>query len=105
MFELMAQAALGMLGLSALLSLWRVVRGPTLPDRVVALDLMGVLVVAIAVTSAALSGSRFYLDVAIVIALGCSDSATVSSMWRVTRQRFARTRVKSCISTTVTLPS
>ena len=69
MFELMAQAALGMLGLSALLSLWRVVRGPTLPDRVVALDLMGVLVVAIAVTSAALSGSRFYLDVAIVIAL------------------------------------
>ena len=65
MFELMAQAALGMLGLSALLSLWRVVRGPTLPDRVVALDLMGVLVVAIAVTSAALSGSRFYLDVAI----------------------------------------
>ena len=45
------------------------VRGPTLPDRVVALDLMGVLVVAIAVTSAALSGSRFYLDVAIVIAL------------------------------------
>ena len=69
MFELMAQAALGMLGLSAMLSLWRVVRGPTLPDRVVALDLMGVLVVAIAVTSAALSGSRFYLDVAIVIAL------------------------------------
>lgn len=69
MFEVMVQATLGILGLAALLSLWRVVRGPTLPDRVVALDLLGVLIVGIAVSSAALSGSPYFLDVATVIAL------------------------------------
>ena len=69
MLDATIQTALGMLGLSALLALWRVVRGPTLPDRVVALDLIGVLVVCIAVTSAAATGARYYLDVAIVIAL------------------------------------
>lgn len=69
MLDMMTQLALAMLTVAALLSLWRVIRGPTLPDRVVALDLVGVLIVGIAVTSAAATGSRFFLDVAIVIAL------------------------------------
>ena len=69
MLDLMVQIALGLLALSALLALWRVVRGPTLPDRVVALDLVGVLVAGMAVVSAARTGSPYFLDVAIVIAL------------------------------------
>lgn len=69
MLDTMMQAALGILALSLLLALWRVVRGPTLPDRVVALDLIGVLIAGIAVISAARTGARHYLDVAIVIAL------------------------------------
>lgn len=69
MLDVMTQLALAMLSLAALLALWRIIRGPTLPDRVVALDLIGVLIVGIAVTSAAATGSRFFLDVAIVIAL------------------------------------
>lgn len=60
---------LATLTLSALLTLWRIVRGPTLPDRVVALDLLGVIVAAIAVVSAAMTGARYFLDVAIVVAL------------------------------------
>lgn len=60
---------LAALTLSALLTLWRIVRGPTLPDRVVALDLLGVIVAAIAVVSAAMTGARYFLDVAIVVAL------------------------------------
>lgn len=69
MLEVMISIALGTLALAALFALWRVVRGPTLPDRVVALDLVGVLIVGIAVVSAARTGSRYFLDVAIVVAL------------------------------------
>jgi len=69
MLDLMMQAALGMLALSGIIALARVVRGPTIPDRVVALDLLGVLAVCIAVLSAVRTGSRYFLDVAIVIAL------------------------------------
>lgn len=69
MLEPIFQLTLGMLALSALLALLRLVRGPTLPDRVVALDLLGVVIVTIAVASAAVTGSRYFLDVAIVVAL------------------------------------
>ncbi len=58
-----------MLAAAALLAFVRVVRGPTLPDRVVAIDLIGVLVVGLIVVSAAATGEDSFLDVAIVIAL------------------------------------
>lgn len=61
--------AYGILAISILLALLRVIRGPTLPDRVVALDLIGVLVVGFAVVSSAATGLPYFLDVAIVIAL------------------------------------
>ena len=49
MLETVFTLTLVMLALACLLTLWRVVRGPTLPDRVVALDLLGVTIVGIAV--------------------------------------------------------
>ena len=58
-----------MLAAAALLAFVRVVRGPTLPDRVVAIDLLGVLIVGLIVVSAAATGERSFLDVAVVIAL------------------------------------
>lgn len=58
-----------MLTVAALLALVRVVRGPTLPDRVVAIDLIGVLIVGVIVVAAAATGEQAFLDVAIVIAL------------------------------------
>lgn len=69
MLERLLLAALAILAVSALLVLRRVVSGPTLPDRVVAIDLIGVIIVGFAVVSAAATGSSFFLDVAIVIAL------------------------------------
>lgn len=47
----------------------RMVKGPTLPDRIVAMDLIGVLVIGLIVVLAATSGVREALDAAIVIAL------------------------------------
>lgn len=67
--DTIAQITLAMLGLALLIAFIRLVKGPTLPDRIVAMDLFGVLVVALIVVLAGRSGVRATLDAAIVIAL------------------------------------
>jgi multicomponent Na+:H+ antiporter subunit F len=47
----------------------RVVIGPSLPDRVVALDMAGTIVVALILTHCIYSGSSYYIPAAICIAL------------------------------------
>ena len=69
MQEIVTTAGLAMLAVAAALAFVRLLRGPTLPDRVVALDLIGVLIVCVIVAVAATTGQQAYLDVAIVIAL------------------------------------
>jgi multicomponent Na+:H+ antiporter subunit F len=69
MFELMTQFALVTLGVALLFAVTRLVKGPTLPDRIVAMDLVGVLVVALIVVLAASTDVRATLDAAMVIAL------------------------------------
>ena len=58
-----------MLGVALILALARLVRGPTLPDRVVALDLISAEVVAFVCTYAIATGQPVLLDVAIALAL------------------------------------
>lgn len=58
-----------MLSVALLLAFAGLVRGPSLPDRVVALDLIGALVVAFICTYAIATNQRVFLDVAIVLAL------------------------------------
>ncbi len=69
MLDIVSQITLVMLGLALLITFIRLVKGPTLPDRIVAMDLFGVLVVGLIVVLAAWSGVRATLDAAIVIAL------------------------------------
>jgi len=69
MLEIATPIALAILGLAFLLTVVRLVKGPTLPDRVVAMDLLGVLVVGFIVVLAGSTGVRAALDAAIVIAL------------------------------------
>jgi multicomponent Na+:H+ antiporter subunit F len=69
MLELVSHITLGMLGVALLLAFVRLVRGPTLPDRIVAMDLFGVLVVGLIVVLAGSSGVGATLDAAFVIAL------------------------------------
>ena len=69
MFEIVTQVALVMLGLALLIAVARLVKGPTLPDRIVAMDLIGVLVVGLIVVLAASTDVRATLDAAVVIAL------------------------------------
>jgi len=52
-----------------LLAGYRVIRGPTTPDRVVALDTIGTNVVAIAVLFAVRTDRGLFVDVALVLAI------------------------------------
>lgn len=61
-------AALAMLLVSMVLVLWRLARGPTAADRVIALDLLSMLVVAFLVTVSLHAQETSYLDVAIAYA-------------------------------------
>ena len=47
----------------------RIVRGPTAPDRVVALDMVGILGVAAAGMAVVVSGSNAFIDIALGVAL------------------------------------
>ena len=67
--EMLVQAAMVMIASALFISLVRVVRGPTLPDRVVAVDLIGVSSVCLMVLGATASGEPAFLDAAVVIAL------------------------------------
>ena len=69
MLEFGTQFAQITLTLSILIAAYRLVKGPTLPDRVVAMDLIGILVIGLIAVLAAATQVRAALDAAIVIAL------------------------------------
>ena len=61
--------ALTMLAAAAVLTFIRLAKGPTLPDRVIAIDLIGVLLVCLLVLMAGVTAQQAFLDVAMVVAL------------------------------------
>lgn len=60
---------LGFLVLAIVISLIRVIKGPTAPDRIVGLDTINTIVIVGMVIFGFISGSVIYIDVAIVYAL------------------------------------
>jgi multisubunit Na+/H+ antiporter MnhF subunit len=76
---LVAEAALVLAAALTLLVGYRVVVGPTTPDRVVALDTIGTNVVAVAVLYAVVSGQGVFLTVSLVLAIiGFISTVTVA---------------------------
>jgi multicomponent Na+:H+ antiporter subunit F len=61
--------ALTQLAVAAAVTFIRLAKGPTLPDRVIAIDLIGVLLVCLLVVEAGLTAQQAFLDVALVVAL------------------------------------
>jgi len=51
------------------LALYRIIRGPSVPDRVVAVDMMGVNVISIIATLSVLFQTRAFLEAILVIGL------------------------------------
>jgi len=78
--------ALTMLAAAACLTFVRLLKGPTLPDRVVAIDLIGVLMVCILVVTAATTEQQAFLDVGMVVAL-ISFVGTVAYSHYIERSR------------------
>ena len=66
---MITQIALATLGVALLAAVVRLIKGPTLPDRIVAMDLIGVLVVGVIVVLAGSTDVTATLDAAVVIAL------------------------------------
>lgn len=64
-----APAVLALLGVAALFALARLVRGPSLADRVVAIEVIGAIVVAFIVVVAIERDEPALIDVALVFAL------------------------------------
>lgn len=64
-----ATVALGMAGIGFSLAFIRLVRGPSLPDRVVSLDLLGTLSVGIIAAYDIMTDQPILLDAATVMAL------------------------------------
>ena len=66
---MVSEISLAMLALGTMFAFARLMRGPTLPDRVIAIDLIGVLIVCMLVVVASTNAMAVFLDVAIFIAL------------------------------------
>ncbi|MCW8919125.1 MAG: K+/H+ antiporter subunit F [Gammaproteobacteria bacterium] len=69
MLSLAIEAAFAMMTLALLLNLWRVVRGPDLPDRILALDTMYINSIALIVLYGVQQKSEFYFEAALLIAV------------------------------------
>jgi len=63
------QIGLFILAVAMVFALYRVIRGPRHADRIIALDLLSMLIVALAALYAVYSGHEAFLDVAIAYAL------------------------------------
>ena len=64
-----SQAALGLLLVALLFAVIRLIRGPNLGDRILALDMITVLATGFIVAVAVLTGFSLYVDIAIALAL------------------------------------
>jgi len=60
----LARAFLSLI-VSAGLCLWRVLRGPTAPDRAVAVDMLGILIVGFCAVLSLSTGRDWYIDIGI----------------------------------------
>ncbi|WP_274424914.1 cation:proton antiporter [Chelativorans sp. YIM 93263] len=79
--------ALGVLSLSFLLAVLRVVMGPGLPDRILGLDMLVMIAIGFIVVIGIRTGYTLYLDIAIALGL-VGFLATVAFARFVMSQRY-----------------
>jgi multicomponent K+:H+ antiporter subunit F len=69
MLTLVLPIVVGMVALAMLLNLWRLVRGPSMPDRILALDTLGINTVALVMLLGIALGNAVFFEAALVIAV------------------------------------
>lgn len=83
--EQVSLAALPVLGLSLLATAFRVMRGPTLADRVLALDMMTAIGIGFMAVFAISTGYSLYVDIAVALALVGFLATVAFSRFIITR--------------------
>lgn len=61
--------AIGMVGLAMALNLWRLVRGPGRPDRILALDTLNINAIALVMLLGIALGTAVYFEAALILAM------------------------------------
>jgi multicomponent K+:H+ antiporter subunit F len=69
MLTLALPAAIGMVALAMTLNLWRLERGPDLPDRILALDTLGINTIALVMLLGIALGNVVYFEAALILAM------------------------------------
>lgn len=69
MLEAALAASLAILSLAVLGALYRVLRGPSMPDRIIALDMIGVQLVSMVAVVSALLKTQAYTDLMLLIGI------------------------------------
>src|SRR5687768_3106011 len=89
-----------MIAVAAGVTFVRLLKGPTFPDRVVAIDLIGVLMVCLLVLTATATEQQAFLDVAMVVAL-ISFVGTVAYSRYIERSQSSRNGSRAVCSSPV----
>ncbi|BBN80878.1 monovalent cation/H+ antiporter subunit F [Pseudoalteromonas sp. A25] len=69
MLETVILIVFAMIGLSLMLNLWRLVVGPSVPDRILALDTMYINSIALIILYGMSMGTGLYFEAALLIAM------------------------------------
>ncbi|AME07616.1 Na(+)/H(+) antiporter subunit F1 [Bacillus siamensis] len=69
MFTFILQLSLGIMAVSTLLYVIRVIKGPTIPDRVVALDGIGINLIAMTALVSILLRTTAFLDIILLLGI------------------------------------
>lgn len=69
MLTIVLPLVIGMVGLAMALNLWRLVHGPALPDRILALDTLGINTIALVMLLDIAIGSAVYFEAALLVAM------------------------------------
>ena len=69
MISIVLLGVMALIGLALLLNLWALLRGPSLPDRLLALDTMYINSIALLLTYGMYTVSQLYFEAALLIAM------------------------------------
>ncbi len=69
MIDIAILISLHVVGIAMLFSLWRLVRGPSVPDRILALDTLNINAIALLILDGMYLKSEIYFEAALVIAM------------------------------------
>lgn len=69
MFTFILQLSLGIMAVSTLLYVIRVIKGPTIPDKVVALDGIGINLIAMTALVSILLNTSAFLDIILLLGI------------------------------------